>query len=151
MQRVVDEVTALGADYIVKADLSLKELAGRVEKRLAVATPPAPAPVPAAPPGPRPLAVAPVRQPVRPPAPGAPTAPPEPPAPAPVDAAAPAPPAVKEKEPRILPEPRPVKDSETVECAACGSTIGINFTFCPKCGRPLSGPKGGRSWRPLSR
>jgi CheY-like chemotaxis protein len=152
MQRVVDEVTALGADYIVKADLSLKELAGRVEKRLAVATPQAPAAASAAPPGPRPLAVAPVRQPVRPPAPGAPSVPAAPPAPAPVQAAAPAPASpVKEKEPRILPDPRPVQDSETVECAACGSTIGINFTFCPKCGRPLTGPKGGRSWRPVSR
>lgn len=148
MQRVVDEVNALGADYIVKADLSLKELAGRVEKRLA-AVPAQPA---AAPAGPRTLPVAPARMPVRPPAPGTPSAPPAPPAPAAPapDAAAPAPPA-KEKEPRILPDPKPVQDSEMVECAGCGKMIGINFTFCPKCGRQLSGPKGGRSWRPLSR
>jgi CheY-like chemotaxis protein len=151
MQRVVDEVTALGADYIVKADLSLKELAGRVEKRLAVATPQAAAPAPPLPAGPRPLPVAPVRQPVRPPAPGAPSTPAAPPAPAPAEAATPAPPPVKEKEPRILPDPRPVQDHETVECAGCGKMVGINFAFCPKCGRQLSGAKGGRSWRPLSR
>ena len=45
MQRVVDEVNTLGAEYIVKADLSLRQLAGRVEKCLAK-----PAAVPAAPP-----------------------------------------------------------------------------------------------------
>jgi CheY-like chemotaxis protein len=145
MQRVVDEVSGLGADYIVKADLSLKELAGRVEKRLAAAPPGAssPAPAPAAQ-APRPVPAPPAR----------PAAPAAPVAPAPVAETAtpaPAPEPAKEKEPRILPDPKPVTDVETVECAGCGSTIGINFTFCPKCGRQLDGKKGGRSWRPLSR
>ena len=148
MQRVVDEVTSLGADYIVKADLSLKELAGRVEKRLAAVPPPAPAASPA---GVRPLAVQPVRVPARPPAP-APAAPPATPAePAPVAETAPAPAPANDKEPRILPERKPVLDHETVECAGCGSIIGINVRFCPKCGRQLLGATGGRSWRPVSR
>lgn len=133
MQRVVDEVTGLGADYIVKADLTLKELAGRVEKRLATAPPSAPAP----PAGPaRPSAAGPVR-------PSAPAAP----APAPPAAELTAPP----KEPRISAEPRPAAETEEVECAACGSMIGINFTFCPKCGRQLDVKTRGRSWRPTSR
>jgi CheY-like chemotaxis protein len=142
MQRVVDEVTGLGADYIVKADLTLKELAGRVEKRLTSA-PPAPAGPPPAPP--RPSAATPAR----------PSASPAPasPAPAPSAPAAPvaetAPP--KEREPRIPPEPRPATSTEKVECAACGSMIGISFTFCPKCGRQLDVKTGGRSWRPTSR
>jgi CheY-like chemotaxis protein len=153
MQRVVDEVTGLGADYIVKADLSLKDLAGRVEKKLAAAGPAAPGPVaPAIGPAVRPAP--PVVRPAT-------SSTPSPAAPAPVsvaptpasdpapDTPAPAPP--KEREPRILPEPRPVLDSETVECAGCGSIIGINVRFCPKCGRQLIGPTGGRSWRPLSR
>jgi CheY-like chemotaxis protein len=154
MQRVVDEVTGLGADYIVKADLSLKDLAGRVEKKLATALPAAPAPAaPAVGPSVRPAP--PVVRPAA-PAPASPAAP-APPAsaaatpssdPAPDD---PAPAPAKEREPRILPEPRPVLDSETVECAGCGSIIGINVRFCPKCGRQLTGPTGGRSWRPLSR
>jgi ribosomal protein L12E/L44/L45/RPP1/RPP2 len=121
MQRVVDEVAGLGADYIVKADLSLKALAGRVERRLA-ARPAAPA------------AAAPA---------------------APANASANAPAAetaeVKEKEKRILPTPKPVTDDETVECAGCGSVIGIKHTFCPKCGRQLDGLKVGRSYRPTAR
>jgi predicted RNA-binding Zn-ribbon protein involved in translation (DUF1610 family) len=44
-----------------------------------------------------------------------------------------------------------VTDDEKVECAACGTVIGINSTFCPKCGRQLAGAKGGRSWRPDAR
>ena len=138
MQRVVDEVTGLGADYIVKADLTLKELAGRVEKKLASAPPQPPASPLAGPP--RPSAAGPAR-------PAAPSAPaPAPPA-APVAEIAPP----KEKETRIPPEPRPGVETEKVECAACGSMIGINFTFCPKCGRQLDVKKGGRSWRPTSR
>jgi DNA-binding response OmpR family regulator len=118
MQRVVDEVSGLGADYIVKADLSLKELAGRVERRLAASRPAAPkAAAPAAP------ATAPAAETAE----------------------------AKEKEKRILPAPKPVTDDEKVECAACGAVIGNNSTFCPKCGRQLEGPKGGRSWRPVAR
>jgi hypothetical protein len=59
--------------------------------------------------------------------------------------------APKGKEPRVAPSPKPTTDPDTIECAGCGSTIGINFAFCPKCGRQLDGAKGGRSWRPLSR
>jgi CheY-like chemotaxis protein len=156
MQRVVDEVGGLGADYIVKADLSLKELAGRVERRIAASAPaaPAPAPAPAAPaPAPAAKAPAPAAKAPSPPPPKptpAPSVPPPVPAPAPAPTVAEAE-AATEKEKRILPAPKPVKDEETVECAACGSMIGINFTFCPKCGRQLEGPKGGRSWRPLAR
>jgi predicted amidophosphoribosyltransferase len=63
--------------------------------------------------------------------------------------AADAPAAPKEK--RVLPAPKPVTDDETVECAGCGSVIGIKHTFCPKCGRQLDGLKVGRSWRPTAR
>jgi hypothetical protein len=38
-----------------------------------------------------------------------------------------------------------------VECAGCGTTIGIMFAFCPKCGRQLEHLRGGRSWRPTAR
>jgi twitching motility two-component system response regulator PilH len=127
MQRVVDEVQMLGGEYIVKADLSLKELAGRVEKRLVASRPAGSAPAAPAP-------AAPASQP--PAAPASPEAAVE-------EAAA--------KEKRILPAPKPVTDDEKVECAGCGKTIGINNTFCPKCGRQLSGPTGGRTWRPVSR
>ncbi len=92
MQRVVDEVTGLGADYIVKADLSLKDLAGRVEKKLATAPPAAPAP--AAPAGAPTVRPAPPI--VRPAAP----APPAPPAPTTVAAAPPSAPATDSAEPR---------------------------------------------------
>jgi DNA-binding response OmpR family regulator len=137
MQRVVDEVQMLAGEYIVKADLSLKELAGRVERRLAASRPatPAAAPAPQAAPA-APQAAAPA---------------------APADATAPAAETAeaeaeaKEKETRILPEPKPITDDETVECAGCGSIIGIKHTFCPKCGRQLDGLKVGRSWRPATR
>ena len=55
MQRIVDEVESLGAEYLVKASLSLRELADRVERQLAK-EPPAPEPPPPAPS--KPVAVA---------------------------------------------------------------------------------------------
>ena len=44
MQRIVEEVESFGAEYIVKANLSLRQLADRVERRLTM-EPPTPAPV----------------------------------------------------------------------------------------------------------
>lgn len=39
MQRIVDEVVSLGADYVVKADVSLRDLCARVAMRLAERAP----------------------------------------------------------------------------------------------------------------
>lgn len=128
MQRVVDEVTGLGAEYIVKADLSLKELAGRVERKIAAAGPAAPAgaaPAPSAPP----RAAAP---------PAAAPAPPAAPVPGSVAGNA-----VRERRPTA---PRP-EGEETHECAGCGSKIVTSAQFCPKCGRALGDAFGGRRWR----
>jgi CheY-like chemotaxis protein len=137
MQRVVDEVTALGAEYIVKADLSLRELAGRVERRL---PPPASTPAPAAaapaaaPAAPKPAA----------PAPAAPAAAAVPQGgPPPHIAASVAAAAVRE---RREPPPRPVTE-ETHECAACGAPNLTSAQFCSKCGRQLGAAIGGRRWK----
>ena len=127
MQRVVDEVTGLGAEYIVKADLSLKELAGRVERKLA-STAQAPA-TPAAPPPPAPAAAA---------------TPAPPPAPRPVSLAA----SAVQSRPVPPPQaPKPGTIEDTHECAGCGAMIGTSYAFCPKCGRPLGDARGGRGWR----
>jgi CheY-like chemotaxis protein len=124
MQRVVDEVTGLGAEYIVKADLSLKELAGRVERKLAASAPP--------PPSVASTAAAPAAPEVK---------PASPPAPGPARPAAPA----------VASKPLPGEETETFECAACGAEIGIHAAFCPKCGRPLAEARGGRGWRAETR
>lgn len=129
MQRVVDEVTGLGAEYIVKADLSLKELAGRVERKLASAAPQTPPPA-------APTAAAPA----------APEAKPATPPPAPAQTRPAPPPA-----PVVASKPLPGEETETFECAGCGSMIGIRAAFCPKCGRPLAEARGGRGWRAETR
>jgi CheY-like chemotaxis protein len=116
MQRVVDEVTALGADYIVKADLSLRDLAGRVERRLLKVEKPAPA-------APAPASEAPAA--------AAPEVKPDPLAAA-----------VRE---RRNPPPRSAVE-QTHECAGCGWAISTTQKFCPKCGRPLGDAFGGRTW-----
>jgi CheY-like chemotaxis protein len=134
MQRVVDEVTGLGAEYIVKSNLSLKELAGRVERRLPAPTPAAPAP--AAPAASSPAPAAPAASSPAPAAPAAPAAPKEP-----SFAAA----AVAARERRPAP-PRPTVE-ETHECAGCGSKILTSAQFCPKCGRQLGDAFGGRRWK----
>jgi CheY-like chemotaxis protein len=129
MQRVVDEVTGLGAEYIVKADLSLKELAGRVERKLASAAPQTPSP---AAPVASPAAVT-----------AAPTAKPAAPPPAPAQSRPAAPP--------VASKPLPGEEGETFECAGCGGMIGNRAAFCPKCGRPLTEARGGRGWRAETR
>ena len=126
MQRVVDEVTGLGAEYIVKADLSLKELAGRVERKLAAAGPAAAAP--ASPPAPAPAPV---------------VAPAPPPAPRPPSLAA----SAVQGRPAPPKPPKPETIDDTHECAGCGAMIGTSYAFCPKCGRPLGDARGGRGWR----
>ena len=125
MQRVVDEVTGLGAEYIVKADLSLKELAGRVERKLAASAPPAAAP----PPHVASTAAA--------------TAAPE----AKPAAAPPAPAQSRPVAPPVASKPLPGEETETFECAGCGGMIGTRAAFCPKCGRPLAEARGVRGWR----
>ena len=110
LQRIVEEVESFGDEYIVKANLSLRELGARVEKRLA-------------------------RQTVAPPAAG-PSAP-EPPAsassgPLPSDA-----PVESDDIPAIdeLPE-----DDSVIRCAGCGRSVATGSTFCSKCGRKLAAP-----------
>ena len=132
MQRVVDEVTGLGAEYIVKADLSLKELAGRVERKLAAA-----GPAPATPASPPASVAAPAAAP-------APVATPAPPAPRPTSVAA----AAVQSRPAPPPKaPMPGTIEDTHECAGCGAMIGTSYAFCPKCGRQLGDARGGRGWR----
>ena len=127
MQRVVDEVTGLGAEYIVKADLSLKELAGRVERKLASATSQAPAP----PPHVASTAAATAAAEVKPASPS---------------------PAAAPSRPVVAPiPPKPTMTGETYECAGCGGMIGPRDAFCPKCGRPLAEARGGRDWRKEAR
>jgi two-component system alkaline phosphatase synthesis response regulator PhoP len=110
MQRIVEEVESLGADYIVKASLSLRELADRVARRLAKAEP---APEPPAPAPSRPVAVA-----------------------APVEPVLRAAKARVIVEAAGVAE-EPSEDDLAVDCAGCGFSIGIRFVFCPKCGRRL--------------
>jgi DNA-binding response OmpR family regulator len=109
MQRIVDEVEGHGAEYIVKANLSLRQLVDRVEKRLAN-EPPAPEP-------PAPAASEPVAPPV------------EAPRPAPVA------PVVPEIAGAVA--ERSAEDDLEMNCAGCGFSIGTRFAFCPKCGRRL--------------
>ena len=150
MQRVVDEVTGLGAEYIVKADLSLKELAGRVERRLPAAPAgSAPAPAASAPGAPKAAPAAAAPKPAAPaaPAPAAP-APAAPPAGAadgtPAHIAASVSAAAGRE--RRSPPPRPNVE-ETHECAACGAMNLTSAQFCSKCGRQLAEAYGGRRWK----
>lgn len=165
MQRIVDEVEGLGAEYIVKADLSLRDLAGRVERRLATAVPaeppaPPPAPVPAAPPAPPPAAAAvtaraaaaapagtpgPAAAPAPAPVP-APASPPEEPVAPPTSVDTPAADPVVAKAPAPKP-PKPRDSLAMEECAGCGAELTSGFAFCPKCGRQLETTRGGSTWR----
>ena len=152
MQRVVDEVTGLGAEYIVKANLSLQELAGRVERRLP------PAPATQAPPAsaPSPAAAAPAAPKAPASAPAAPERAAESAAPASSAPASDVPPgtpphiaasvAAASIRERRSPPPRPTVD-ETHECAACGAPNATSAQFCSKCGRQLGDAFGGRRWK----
>jgi CheY-like chemotaxis protein len=129
MQRIVEEVQGFGDEYIVKANMSLRELGDRVARRLAkaAATPPAPTPdePPSVPPLPPELAALIPLEPT-------PEAAPE--APLPIDA-----------EPTV--DERPPRDAVT-NCVGCGFSILTRFGFCPRCGRKLATP---RSWGALIR
>jgi DNA-binding response OmpR family regulator len=136
MQRVVEQVEGLGGEYIVKAELSLRELADRVARRLAEAPPgperPAP---PAAAPTPAPVvarAVAPRDVAARDFAAAAVAA-------RAARAAAARTGTAKSSVPASAPdgaEDAPVIELET-NCAGCGLRITTRFAFCPQCGRKL--------------
>jgi DNA-binding response OmpR family regulator len=121
MQRIVEEVQSLGAEYVTKAELSLRDLVGLVEFRLGQNTlaPAAPAPVvsaPAAAPSPVPAA----------------------PSPAPVTVSVAA--ALISADPIETPVPSEEGGREeefSMDCAGCGFTVRKRFQFCPKCGRQL--------------
>ena len=119
MQRIVEEVQALGAEYVTKAELSLRDLVGLVELRLGQHA--RPAPVPAAPvPAPAAVAAAAVAAPVH----------------EPIGAGAAA---------QTIETPAPsttamAEDDFSMDCAACGFTVRTRFQFCPKCGRQLDRP-----------
>ena len=117
MQRIVEEVQSLGAEYVTKAELSLRDLVGLVESRLGQpASAPAPAPVPVAP-SPahtEPVAVAIAPSMIETPAPSTGVA---------------------------------VEDDFSMDCAGCGFTVRTRFTFCPKCGRQLDRPGTGYAVR----
>lgn len=137
MQRIVEEVESFGDEYIVKANLSLRELADRVKGRLA-----------------RPILSFRSRAPQAPESdPAMPVAadddPPEPPV-AEAPSVAEAPPA-----PEALPVPddipevdEPLDEAVALNCAGCGFSVGARFDFCPRCGRKLAGP---RSWSAQAR
>ena len=110
MQRIVEEVQSLNAEYVTKAELSLRDLVGLVEVRLGQQTPsPAPAPVSVAAQAAHaePVTVAAAPQMIETPAPSTGVG---------------------------------VEDDFSMDCAGCGFTVRTRFTFCPKCGRQLDPP-----------
>ena len=117
MQRIVEEVQSLGAEYVTKAELSLRDLVGLVEVRLGQQMPVAPVAVPAASPSvvrSEPAGVAAMPQTIETPAPSTAVA---------------------------------VEDDFSMDCAGCGFTVRTRFTFCPKCGRQLDRPGVGHTLR----